>query len=134
VYKDSEVKKYKSERIIYLKKLADVNVLTPEEYFNLTSGKTVLFNEDRATKEREGSNKASWESEKIHKQKIEKLKDVVKAKDKELEKTSSSLSSLRETLMRSERDRSRLQLKLQKLESKEGKTAKLSSEVYLYIT
>jgi chromosome segregation ATPase len=74
----------------------------------------------------------SWEIEKANQKKLETVKEKLKEKVSEAESLLASNTNLRETLSRSERDRLRLQKKLQKLtEDKESNKSESSSALSL---
>jgi centrosomal protein CEP290 len=58
---------------------------------------------------------SSWESDKIFQKKVETLKEKLKAKSNELESLTNAHALLKENIARSEKDRLRLQGKIQKL-------------------
>ncbi|KAJ3345150.1 hypothetical protein HDU91_007459, partial [Kappamyces sp. JEL0680] len=60
---------------------------------------------------------SSWEAEKAHQKRIEALRDKLKCKTAEYEALTNNHSMVKEVLARSERDRLRLQTKVQKLSS-----------------
>jgi predicted transcriptional regulator len=114
-----------------LKKLRDSKIITDEEFNRLVVSSPAM----EAAKSAEHliskptQSKSAWETEKVNMKKMERLKECLKLKEKELIESQKLISSLRENYNRSEKDRQRLQQKLIKNDQTNTQTLSVEPKV-----
>ncbi|KAJ3272293.1 hypothetical protein HDV01_005832 [Terramyces sp. JEL0728] len=112
VFKTVEESKLQNQLMVCKSKLQQANMLNEDEFKNI---KTDFQRPFSSTSNKPADNFTTWEIEKVLQKKIDGLRGKLKTKTMELESALKTVSTLRESHSRVEKDRVRLQLKINKL-------------------